>query len=157
MFTLSRECIECLSQLKRLPGGAFTLEKLVGIPYKFKGRGFDGVDCLGLVWLYFRSKGIPFPDGDGLPIEEESHPDYVKRALDALNRIARPVSNPQADDIVVMRFPGGYVHLGVMIDEKNMLHVVKGQPSSITPLRRFRFRIVGIYRLTGPNRRSAAS
>ncbi|MBE3519273.1 MAG: C40 family peptidase [Firmicutes bacterium] len=155
MFTPSRERIECLSQPKRLPGGAFALENLIGIPYKFKGRGFDGVDCLGLVWLYFRSKGISFPDGDGLPIEEEAGPDYLKRALDALNRIARPVSEPQADDIVVMRFPGGYVHLGVMVDQRNMLHVVKGRPSSVTPLWKFRFRIVGIYRLIAPNRGSA--
>ncbi|HHY35646.1 MAG TPA: C40 family peptidase [Firmicutes bacterium] len=115
------------------------------------------MDCLGLVWLYFRSKGVWFPDGDGLPIEEEAHPDYLKRALDTLNRIARPVSNPQADDIVVMRFPGGYVHLGVMVDERNMLHVVKDRPSSITPLRKFRFRIAGIYRLIGPNQGSACS
>jgi len=128
-------------------GRCYILRNLIGIPYKFKGRDFDGVDCLGLVWLYFRSKGIWFPDGDGLPIETEANPDYVRRAVDMLNRIARPVSEAQADDIVVMRFPGGYVHLGVMVDDRNMLHVVKGRPSSIAPLRKFRFRIVGIYRL----------
>lgn len=66
----------------------------------------------------------------------------------ALEKIASPVAEAGADDIVVMRFPGGYVHLGVMVDDRNMLHVLKGRPSCIVPLRRYRSRILAIYRLT---------
>lgn len=129
-----------------------TPKELTGIPYKFGGRDFEGVDCLGLVWLYFRRKGLEFPDSDGLPLEGEVHPDYLERVTRALDAIARPVSEPKEDDIVVMRLPGGYVHLGVMVDDVRMLHVLKGRPSCVVPLRRFRSRIVSIYRLCG-NRR----
>jgi len=130
---------------------ALTYEKLLGIPYKFKGRDTTGVDCLGLVWLYFRSKGIKFHDTDGLPMLEEIQPDYLRRVLTALDKLFRRLDEsrekPREDDIVVMRLPGGYIHLGVMVDDKNMLHVLKDRPSALSPLRRFRSRIVAVYRL----------
>lgn len=124
-----------------------SIDELLGIPFKFGGRDKNGVDCLGLVWLYFRSKRITFPDTDGLPMKEENQPDYLERVLKVLDRIAVKASKPLADDIVVMRLPGGYTHLGVMVDDKNMLHVLKDRPSSIMPLRRFWPRVVAIYRL----------
>jgi len=122
-------------------------ENLLGIPYKFKGRTKEGVDCLGLVWLYFQSKGISIPDSDGLAMKAEAQPDYLSRVLSGLEKIAKKVDIPRADDIVVMRLPRGYTHLGVMVDDHNMLHVLKDRPSSISPLRRFRSRIVAVYRL----------
>ena len=110
------------------------LDSFLGIPYKFKGRDRQGIDCLGLVWLYLREKGIFIPDDDGLPMLEEAQSDYLDRVLKALARAER-VAVPQADDIVVMRLPGGYTHMGVMADNQHMLHVLINRPSGLTPIR----------------------
>lgn len=126
------------------------LDSFLGIPYKFKGRDRQGIDCLGLVWLYLREKGIFIPDDDGLPMLEESQSDYLDRVLKALARAAEKVAVPQADDIVVMRLPGGYTHMGVMADNQHMLHVLINRPSGLTPIKRYKHHIVAIYR---PRRR----
>lgn len=126
-------------------------KRFIGIPYKFTGRDLNGVDCLGLVVLYLRSKGFKIPDGDNLPMKEEVQPDYLERVLSGLDKIGQrlDLSNeePKENDIVVMRLPHGYVHLGVMVDGQNMLHVLKDRPSGLSPLSRFRSRVVAIYRL----------
>ncbi|HHY12112.1 MAG TPA: C40 family peptidase [Firmicutes bacterium] len=122
----------------------------IGIPYKFKGRDRNGIDCLGLVWLYLREKGIFIPDDDGLPMLAEAQSDYQNRVLKALDKVARRVAAPQADDIVVMWLPGGYTHMGVMADNQNMLHVLLDRPSALVPVRRYRNRILAIFR---PQRR----
>jgi len=127
-------------------GGSMDLDSFLGIPYRFKGRDKKGIDCLGLVWLYLREKGVFVPDGDGLPMHSEAQEDYMGRLLKALDGVAERVAVPQADDIVVMRLPGGYTHLGVMVDDQNMLHVLIDRPSDLVPLRKYRHRIVGIFR-----------
>lgn len=131
------------------------LESYLGIPYKFKGRDRQGIDCLGLVWLYLKEKGISIPDHDGMPMEKMAQPDYLERALRALDQIGQRVDEPQADDIVVMRLPGGYTHMGVMVDNRHMLHVLIDRPSSLTPIRKYRRRIVAIYRLHSKNNQTA--
>ncbi len=126
------------------------LNSFLGIPYKFRGRDKTGVDCLGLVWLYLREKGIFIPDDDGLPMISEAQGDYQERILRALDKVAERVIVPQTDDIVVMRLPGGYTHMGVMVDNQNMLHVLLDRPSDLTPVRKYKHRIVAVFR---PQRR----
>ena len=121
-------------------------QELTGIPFKFRGRDRDGVDCLGLVWLYLRSKGIHIPDTDGLPMESDVQPDYLDRAINALSRFCESVAYPEENDIILMKLPGGYTHLGVMVDDSNMLHVLKNRPSALDPVMKYRRRIVAIFR-----------
>lgn len=128
-------------------------EQFLGIPFKFRGRSRRGVDCLGLVWMYLRSRGFAFPDRDGLPMVQEAQRDYLSRAVAMLEKLGTQVDEPQTDDIVLMRLPGGYTHLGVMVDDVNMLHVLKDRPSATEPIMKFRRRIVGIYRISPGYRR----
>jgi len=121
-------------------------QQLLGIPFKFRGRDRSGTDCLGLVWMYLRSRGIRIPDGDGLPMDQDIQPDYLDRALDALSRSFDSVAYPQANDIILMKLPGGYTHMGVMVDEENMLHVLKDRPSGLEPIEKYRRRVVAIFR-----------
>ena len=65
------------------------------------------------MWLYLKERGIFIPDTDGLPMVEEAQTDYMERVLTSLDSGCR-VDTPQSDDIVVMKLPGDYTHLGVM-------------------------------------------
>jgi cell wall-associated NlpC family hydrolase len=121
-------------------------EDFTGIPFSFKGRDKRGVDCLGLVWLYLRSKGIHLPDTDGLPMEQDLQSDYLDRAIAALSRVCEAVAYPEEDDIILMKLPGGYTHLGVMVDDARMLHVLKDRPSGLEPVMKYRRRVVAIFR-----------
>lgn len=126
------------------------LNSFIGIPYRLRGRDKTGIDCLGLVWLYLKERGIFIPDTDGLPMVEEAQTDYMERVLTSLDKVAARVDTPQSDDIVVMKLPGGYTHLGVMADNHNMLHVLLDRPSALVPVRKYRSRIAAIFR---PERR----
>ncbi len=126
--------------------GRQNIEQFYGIPFKFKGRDRTGTDCLGLVWMYLRSKGIRLPDTDGLPMEADRQPDYMERAIHGLSEYCESVPLPQANDIILMRLPGGYTHMGVMVDEENMLHLLKDRPSGLEPVQKYRRRVVAIFR-----------
>jgi cell wall-associated NlpC family hydrolase len=121
-------------------------QQFLGIPFKFKGRDRNGADCLGLVWMYLRARGFHIPDSDGLPMERDNQPDYLDRAIDALSQLFESVAYPQANDIILMRLPGGYTHMGVMVDDERMLHVLKDRPSSLEPVEKYRRRVVAIFR-----------
>lgn len=121
-------------------------EQFCGIPFRFMGRDRSGADCLGLVWLYLRSKGIHIPDSDGLPMEEDVQPDYLERAIGGLSKVCDSVAYPQENDIILLRLPGGYTHFGVMVDDSNMLHVLKNRPSGLEPVMKYRRRVVAIFR-----------
>jgi probable lipoprotein NlpC len=124
------------------------ISKYIGIPYKLNGRDFSGTDCLGLVWLYLRDQGINFPDGDGLPIDENWQDNAETRFIDGLDDIANRVDTPQKNDIVIIHYFRQSAHIGVMIDSQYMLHSPSGQSSERGLVSGYgRHRIIGYWRL----------
>lgn len=123
-----------------------TYKDFIGIPFKFRGRGKEGVDCLGLIHLYLKARGYCVPDGDGLPMTADRQPDYMERAMEALSRCCDQVEEIHPDDILLMRLPGGYTHMGVMVDDFNMLHVLKDRPSGLEPALKYARRVVAVFR-----------
>lgn len=138
--------------MERIPQGGWTHGlKLIPrntVQIQRQGQARDRLPWVGMVVL--EGKGVFIPDDDGLPMFEEAQSDYQERVLKALDRVAERAEVPQADDIVVMRLPGGYTHMGVMVDSQNMLHVLLDRPSDLAPLKKYKHRIVAIYR---PKRR----
>ena len=128
------------------------LEDFTGIPFRFGGRGRDGIDCLGLVCAFQRARGYYTPDSDGLPMEHDRQPDYLERAMKTLSKYCVQVEEVQPGDIILMRLPGGYTHMGVMVDETNMLHVLKDRPSGIEPVLKYGRRVVAVFRPVTPLR-----
>ena len=47
------------------------LKKFVGLPYKFLGIDYHGVDCIGLCQLFYQEHGIDLEWRDGRPIASE--------------------------------------------------------------------------------------
>ena len=52
-----------------------TARQFLGIPYRHGGRDRKGLDCLGLVHLFYQELGIKIPDTDGRPYA----PDWYKK------------------------------------------------------------------------------
>lgn len=123
-----------------------TYKDFIGIPFRFRGRSMDGVDCLGLVVMYLRTRGFYIPDRDHLPMTHDRQPDYMDRAIEALSKYCVRVEEILPDDILLMRLPGGYTHMGVMVDDFNMLHVLKDRPSGLEPALKYGRRVVAVFR-----------
>lgn len=47
------------------------IERFIGLPYKFLGTDFTGVDCIGLCQLFFFEHNIPLVIRDGRPITKD--------------------------------------------------------------------------------------
>ena len=47
------------------------IERFIGLPYKFLGTDFTGVDCIGLCQLFFFEHNLPIVIRDGRPITKD--------------------------------------------------------------------------------------
>lgn len=129
------------------------INKYIGIPWVLNGRDINGVDCLGMVWLYLHDQKIDFPEGDGQPINETSLKTLEGRFFVGLNSLQgwRQLNLDEAEklrnnDIVLIHYKNQSAHLGVMVDSQNMLHSAIGQTSEICLVSLFGHRILGFWR-----------
>jgi len=104
-------------------------DKLLGIPYLHNGRSHEGVDCLGLIYLFFKELGIELPvdDGQGTIAEDWylTEPDRYFKGLQEIGTEVGHFRNLQILDIPYFRLYKNVVtHTGVMLDDKNFLHVL---------------------------------
>jgi cell wall-associated NlpC family hydrolase len=127
--------------------------KYIGIPWVLNGRDKNGVDCLGMVWLYLHDQGIDFPDGDDQPINEASLKTLERRffvGLDSLTGWRRlnldEAERLRKNDVVLIHFKNLSAHLGVMVDSQNMLHSAISQTSEICRVDIFGHRVLGFWR-----------
>ena len=101
-------------------------EKYLGLPFVDGGRTWSGVDCWGLVRLVFKhERGIELPTYGDIPASE-----LIRIAYKVKEETAKEpwnaVSIPQAIDMAVMYSRHAPIHVGVMVDNKYLLHVEKG-------------------------------
>ena len=125
-------------------------EKYLGIPYRHGGRDHKGLDCLGLIYLFYRDYGIKIPSGDGNSYSQEWYMKDPQRLISGINRMGRPVSPSELQplDLVYFRIGGAITHMGVMIDSRRFLHVLKDRVSQISILNpSWRRRLAGARRL----------
>ncbi len=114
--------------------------KYIGIPFVDGGRDKDGLDCWGLIRLvYAEQLGIDLPG-------------YGEVSASELTRIARSmygaqerwdvVAPPMPFDLVAMRFYGrSWVgHVGLMVDDRHMIHTEKATAVVCIPLNHFTVR-----------------
>ena len=99
--------------------GLRSVADLVGLPYKAHGRGEDGVDCFGLVWLIAMRNGTPIPD----PWHDGHEPGFVELA-GALG--LRRIESIQPGCMIEMEAEGA-LHLGCALDMGRMIHATKDE------------------------------
>jgi len=118
--------------------------KYIGIPYKDGGRDINGLDCWGLVRLVYKNEyGIELPSFNN---------EYIITDRERVNELFNQYregwaieQNPKEGDVVLLRLLGEESHVGVLINDKQFLHVNYKTPAAVENLDsiRWRNRIVG--------------
>lgn len=111
------------------------IRRYIGIPFKDGGRGFDGLDCWGLVRLvWHEERGILMPDmGD-----EYSSAFERGDVCDLFGKYTSQDWNvdvtdqPRRElDVLVFSFGTLELHAGLWVAPGEMLHVMKGMETAV--------------------------
>lgn len=121
----------------------------VGIPFKEKGRDESGLDCWGLVRLWYKNElGVDLPSY--LNVYSHTKEKVVAETIAAESSAHwRSVDTPERGDVVLLRVMGLPWHVGVYLGGNKFLHVQQGCDSIIENLdsTRWRNRILGYVRM----------
>lgn len=127
--------------------------KYIGIPFKEHGRDRLGLDCWGLLRLIYKEElGIELPSF--VDAYESTDDGGVIGRLIAANKGEEwePVESgkERAYDGILLRVTGQPMHVGVVVDRGEMVHVMKGIDVTLERYLSWRWknRIMGFYRWT---------
>ena len=124
--------------------------KALNVPFKERGRDYEGWDCYGVPFCYFRDvKNIKLPEY----LTYSSIKDYkqLKRMIDGARPYWKAVTQPKLGDIAVFRTGKSESHIGLVIDHKRMLHSEKKVGTFIELFNGlvWGLRLEGVYRYVG--------
>lgn len=120
------------------------------IPYRIEGRDYDGIDCWGLVWLFYKEQM-------GVIVERYDDPYAIKKdygiALTLMRVLKREwsrVEDPRDGDVVLAKDKGHPIHVGVYKHLNKMLNIREGKTPIIESLETLEWKhnLLGFYRLT---------
>ncbi|MEJ6950265.1 C40 family peptidase [Natronospora cellulosivora (SeqCode)] len=115
-------------------------DSLIGIPYLHNGRSYEGVDCLGLIYLFFKELGVEFPIDDGRYIPDDWYKTEPDRYINGLREFGEEVGHYEELRIFDLPYFSLYknivTHSGVMIDNKNFLHVLNNKRVTVASFER---------------------
>ena len=126
----------------------------IGLPFKDHGRDTSGLDCWGLVRLVLAEQfGVALPSY----IREYERTTQVEKISDLIKRESfkwRLIKQGDeiCGDVIVLRVRGQPMHVGMVIGDKQMLHIEHGINSVIEKYsgNRWANRISGVYRYKNP-------
>ncbi|MFH1429319.1 MAG: hypothetical protein ABIH39_06200 [Candidatus Margulisiibacteriota bacterium] len=111
------------------------ISKYLDIPFKHNGSDFSGVDCLGMIRLFFMTEfsfNIP-----GCEYDEDWNKLGYNLIEEGYRAICKKVLSPVRYGIVGFRMPGYSVehHLGIVLyDFDQFLHSPLNKPSCVSKL-----------------------
>lgn len=122
----------------------------IGIPFLSGGRGSSAYDCWGLVRAVYADRlGLELPSYGEISADDLVR---VARAMDRAKDDGWVPCGPQPFAVVLMRHPRGgrrIVHVGVMVDDKRVMHVEEATSTVVVPVDHMSVsgRIVGYRRM----------
>lgn len=117
---------------------------LIGLPFKYGGRGPDFLDCYGLVMEMSRRNGVDLPDF-GFADDQALVAAMMGATLPQWEEIER---RPGA--VVLIRVGRYAAHVGYMLDEHRMIHSWEHSHGvTIISVDSWKQRIVGFYKYVG--------
>ena len=120
------------------------------IPFVEKGRDESGLDCWGLVQLFYkREYDKNLPDYTAV-YENTKDLRIAKTIIDQKEKHWKEVKTPKEGDVILCRMNNHPMHVGIYKDGGFMLHIEKGNNASIENINglKWKRRILGIYRLS---------
>ena len=123
--------------------------KYIGLPYAANGRDQSGIDCWGLVRLFYKQEyNIDLPS-----YTEEYSGAYDTRILQMIDQYKNnwtETTTPEIGSVIVFNILGEPFHVGVYIGEDKFIHARDGMDSVIESLNspRWSKRIEGYYNYT---------
>lgn len=124
------------------------LMQYIGLPYKAKGRSRMGVDCWGLVRLfYIEVFKIDLPSYRTEYITS-GHRESVSTAIETNLVGWQKVEQPKFGDLLVFNILGLPLHTAIYIDRNNFLHAYLNTDSCVERLNSVSWnkRLKGAYR-----------
>lgn len=104
--------------------------RYVGLPFKDGGRGFDGVDCYGLVCIFYANElGIElrsFAEAYESASQQETTARLVSSGLSSWTETA-----PTPGAVSLIRRGRALSHVGIVAPNRRMLHIEKRDGLSV--------------------------
>lgn len=122
--------------------------QFIGIPYRHGGRDRNGLDCLGLILAFYREAGIVTGYNDSVRYSESWYRKTPRLYAMELLRYGKPATFPlKALDLVYFAIKGVVRHAGVLINERQFIHIIENHPVMVSRLsRRWARQLVGARR-----------
>jgi cell wall-associated NlpC family hydrolase len=122
-----------------------TFREYSDIPYIKNGNSFDGCDCYGLVWLWYKHElGIVLPSHQGA--RDEHGVEFVAPMVTDLHKYFSPVDGALKRGDVTYMYLDGDAHCGVMINDQRFIHASSKRGIIVTRYSDWKRRIVKAYR-----------
>jgi len=123
--------------------------KYIKIPYRDRGRSFDGCDCFGLAILVYREEwdrkiaDVFYPSAE----DQEAVARLIDVSAPTIN--AEQTERPIEGDLILMREGGQPSHIGIYIDGGICLHTSRrfGTCCERIDGPRLKSKIMGYYRV----------
>jgi len=114
------------------------LNKLIGIPFKLNRKDFEGCDCRGICWLYYKyikDKEYPFTDNGHIFFRNKK--DDLKRMIKVISEFSTAVEFGvlKEGDLILLKTLNGIGALAVCINDKQALHMDIVVGSCLTKLK----------------------
>jgi murein DD-endopeptidase / murein LD-carboxypeptidase len=104
--------------------------EFIGIPYLDRGETIDGCDCWGLVRLFHeRVLGRRLPHYDYRSANGPEVPDLLRQGWVRWQPVELPQT--QLGDVLALKIGRNPVHCGIVINSRQMLHILEGRNSCI--------------------------
>lgn len=114
------------------------------IPFLEKGRDEKGVDCWGLVRLIYKiEKSIELPSYAEL-YEDTEQADVISRLIEQEKKIhwlefPKDIT-PEPFDVIILRMRNRPMHVGIVIDQDDMIHCVDKVGVAVESYRRMKWK-----------------
>ncbi len=121
--------------------------KYIGIPFLYKGRDIDGIDCWGLARLIYKQEysiDLPSFSSDYESEDTLRMQDLIAQYQEGWEQI----DSPTEGCLVLFKIMGVESHIGIAVSETHFIHCREGMDSAIESFDSFKWnkRIVGYYK-----------
>lgn len=119
----------------------------IGIPFKYKGRTEEGLDCWGLARLIYKNEyAITLPSFSS--DYEDSDIERISDLIAQYREGWETVEVPSEGDIVLFKVMGAISHIGIAVSPTHFIHAREGYDSAIESFNSpyWKKRVVGFFK-----------